>query len=128
MFARKVTTRLQADSLHRFIKLVESAVVPWLKGQTGFRDLIILATADGRQVTTISFWDQMADAEAYNATGYPKVLQALAQLLDGVPNVQMFDVASSTFSWDCRPADGNDDLSPEVETGEVEFEMPETSA
>jgi hypothetical protein len=97
MFARKVTARLKLNALREFARLMEYEVVPWLRQQRGFQDLIILALPDGCEITTISFWDQEGSAEAYNSTGYPEVLKTLSRLLDGVPYVRTFEVVSSTF-------------------------------
>lgn len=97
MFARKVTARLKANSLAEFANLVQYEIIPWLRKQKGFQDLIILALPDGSEVTTISFWDQEDSAQAYNSTGYPEVLKTLGQLLDTVPYVRTFEVVSSTF-------------------------------
>lgn len=128
MFARKVTARLHNDCLRKFTKLVEGAVVPWLKSQEGFRELIILASDGGKEVTTITFWDHEAAAEAYNATGYPKVLQALAQLLDGVPCVKTFDVVSSTFPSIAQPAPEAGGLARGPESAECHYRAQRTSA
>ena len=97
MFARKVSVRLQPDSLQMFASLMESKILPWLRTQEGFLDLIILALPDGSEVATLSFWDQEGSAQAYNAAGYAEVLKVLAQVLDGVPYVKTFEVVSSTF-------------------------------
>ena len=96
MFARKVTARVKANSLAEFAHLIECEVLPWLRKQKGFQDLIILAVPDGSEVTTISFWDHEGNAQAYNSSGYPEVLKTLAELLDGTPYVKTFDVVSST--------------------------------
>jgi len=97
MFARKVAVRLKPDTLSEFTDFMLREVLPWLQKQPGFLDLIILADADSRDVATISFWDQKANAEAYNASGYPRVLKVLEELLDGKPYVKRFDVVSSTL-------------------------------
>lgn len=97
MFVRKVAARLKPNSLTKFTNLMEREVLPWLRKQQGFLDLIVLAAADGREVATISFWDHPANAEAYNSTGYPEVLNALGELLDGRPYLKTFDVVSSTL-------------------------------
>jgi len=97
MFARKVSVRLKPDSLRLFAGLMECKILPWLRKQEGFLDLIILALHDGGEVATISFWDQEANAQAYNSTGYPEVVQILEELLDGVPYVKTFEVVSSTL-------------------------------
>ncbi len=97
MFARKVTARLKSNSLVEFSQLVESKILPWLRTQQGFQDLIILAVTDGSEVTTISFWDHEANAQAYDSTGYPEVLTTLGKLLDSTPYVKTFEVVSSTL-------------------------------
>jgi len=76
---------------------MEYKILPWLRKQEGFLDLIILALPDGSEVATISFWDQEANAQAYSSSGYPEVLQILEELLDGIPYVKTFEVVSSTF-------------------------------
>ncbi|HET6175629.1 MAG TPA: hypothetical protein VFE61_01775 [Candidatus Sulfotelmatobacter sp.] len=97
MFARKVAVRLKPNSLKEFAGLMECGILPWLRKQEGFLDLIVLAAPDGSEVATISFWDHEGSASAYNSTGYPEVLKLLGRLLDGAPYVKTFDVISSTF-------------------------------
>ena len=58
MFARKVSVRLKPNSLDKFTNLMEREILPWLRRQKGFLDLITLALPDGSEVATISFWDQ----------------------------------------------------------------------
>ena len=97
MFARKVAARLKPNSLIRFTNLMEREILPWLRTQEGFLDLIVLAVPDGGEVATISFWDHQGNAQAYNSSGYPEVLKTLGKLLDGAPYVKTFEVVSSTF-------------------------------
>lgn len=96
MFARKVAVRLKPNSLTAFAKLLEHDILPWLKKQEGFRDLIILALTDSSEVATVSFWDHKQNAEVYSSSGYPEVLKILEDLLDGKPYVKTFDVVAST--------------------------------
>ena len=49
------------------------------------------------ELTAISLWDSKEQADAYNASAYPKVLQALNTMLDGAPKVQNLNVISSTI-------------------------------
>jgi hypothetical protein len=97
MFARKVAARLKPDSLTKFTNLMEREILPWLRKQEGFLDLIILAVPDSREVATISFWDHQGNAQVYNSSGYPAVLKILQELLDGTPYVKTFEVVSSTL-------------------------------
>jgi hypothetical protein len=108
MIARKVTVRLKPNSLTEFTNLMDCEILPWLRKQEGFLDLITLAVPGGREVATISFWDQKGNAQAYSASGYPEVLKILGKLLDGTPYVKTFDVVSSTFQGVAlaRPPEG----------------------
>ena len=97
MFARKVAARLQPNSLKEFTNLMEGQILPWLRQQEGFLELITLAASDGIEVATISFWDHQGNAQAYQREGYPEALKILEELLDGTPYVKLFEVVGSTF-------------------------------
>jgi hypothetical protein len=97
MFASKVAARLNPNSLTRFMLLMESEILPWLRSQSGFLNLLILSSADGRAITAISFWEREVDAQKYHSRGHPETLKILAGLLDGRPYVQAFDVIGCTF-------------------------------
>ncbi len=97
MYARKVSVRLKPSSLDKFTNLMEREILPWLQHQKGFLDLITLALPDGSEVATISFWDEESNAQAYNASGYPQVVEVLEEILDGIPYVKTFEVVGSTL-------------------------------
>ncbi|MGA2922122.1 MAG: hypothetical protein ABSE28_13500 [Candidatus Sulfotelmatobacter sp.] len=97
MFARKVAALLKPNSLPEFTNLIESKILPWLRKQDGFLDLITLAVPDSNEVATISFWDHQANADAYHTSGYPEVTEILERLLDGKPYVKTFKVVGSTL-------------------------------
>ncbi len=97
MFARKVAARLKPNSITEFTNLIECEILPWLRKQEGFLDLITLAAPNGLEVATISFWDEQCNAQSYDATAYPEALKLLEKLLDGPPYVKVFDVVGSTF-------------------------------
>jgi hypothetical protein len=102
VFARKVTARLQLNAITEFAHLMECEILPWLRTQEGFQDLITLVAPDGSEVTAISFWDHEGNAQAFNSIGYPAALQILGRLLDGVPYVKTYEVVSSTFRGSAR--------------------------
>ena len=97
MFARKVSARLKPNALTEFTNLMEREILPWLRTQEGFLDLITLAAPDRSEVAAISFWDKKGNALAYDSSGYPEALTILGKLLDGAPYVKTFDVVGSTF-------------------------------
>jgi heme-degrading monooxygenase HmoA len=102
MFARKVVASLEPNALPEFISIIEKEVLPWLRQQEGFLDLIILAIENGREVATLSFWDHQADAEIWAATGFPQTAKILSRLIRAGPYVKTFDVVSSTVPEHAR--------------------------
>lgn len=95
MFMRKVGVRLKPGSLADFVRVMHAQILPWLREQEGFQDLITLASSDGCEVATLTFWDHELSAQACNA-GCSQAVQELEGLLDGVPYVKTFRVAGST--------------------------------
>ena len=97
MFARSVSFRLKPDSIAAFTKLIEDEVLPLLRRQKGFQDEIALFVPGGRDAVGISLWDQKDNAEAYNRTTYPEVQKLLSKVIEGTPQVQTYEVSSSTL-------------------------------
>lgn len=97
MFVRKVSVRLKANALNQFANLMESEILPWLRTQEGFLDLITLAVTGGTEIQALSFWDHEGNAQAFNSSGYTTVLKILGALLEGVPRVKTFEVVTSTL-------------------------------
>jgi hypothetical protein len=97
MFARNVSFRLKPNSLAAFTKLIEDEILPLLRKQKGFQDEITMFVPGGRDAIGISLWDKRESAEAYNSNGYPAVLKALRDLVEGTPHVHTYEVTNSTF-------------------------------
>lgn len=97
MFVRKVGVRLKQGSLKEFARFMEFEILPWLREQEGFQDLITLAEPDGCQVSTLAFWDHELNAESCDGA-CPEGLKVLEELLDGVPYVKTFNVVGSTLA------------------------------
>jgi heme-degrading monooxygenase HmoA len=102
MFARKVVASLEPNTLLEFINLMEKEILPWLRKQEGFLDLIVLALREGEEVATISFWDHEADAEMWATTGFPEAAGILSKLIHAGPYVKTFEVVSSTVHEQAR--------------------------
>jgi heme-degrading monooxygenase HmoA len=97
MFARHVLVRLKAKSAPEFTRLVEKEVIPMLRKQKGFRDVVTCISPDLTEAVSNSFWETKADAEAYNKTGYAEVMKSLATVVEGTPTVGTANVSNSTF-------------------------------
>jgi heme-degrading monooxygenase HmoA len=88
---------LKPNVTRDFTNAVESKVLPLLRKQKGFRDLISFVAPDSSEAISISFWDTKEEAEAYNVTGYPEVLKTLSGTVEGTPRVGIAEVVTSTF-------------------------------
>ena len=97
MFTRHVIMELKSNLTTEFTNVVESKVLPLLRKQKGFRDLISFIAPDRSEAIAISFWDTKEESEAYNINGYPEVLKALTGIVEGTPRVGTAEVVSSTF-------------------------------
>lgn len=97
MFARSVSMHLKANSAGEFTRAIEDKVIPLLRKQKGFLDEIVLTGPGGTEVMGISLWDRKETAEAYNRDTYPEVQKALANVIEGTPALQTYEVTNSTF-------------------------------
>ena len=97
MFGRKVSMKLKdGGSAPEFNSIIESEILPLLRKQKGFRGETVLIAPERAEVIANSFWDSKEDAEAYSLSGYPEVVKALTNLIDGTPIVKTFDFARLT--------------------------------
>ena len=97
MFARTVRMQLKPNSVAAFTRTLENAIIPLLRKQSGFQDEIAFVVPGGTAAVSITVWDQQADAEAYARSTYPHVLKAVANVLEGTPQVDTYAVSNSTF-------------------------------
>ena len=97
MFARKVSLHLKSNSVAEFTQRLEKDILPLLRKQKGFQDEITFVGHGGTEAFGISLWDKAENAEAYNRGTYAEVTKILATVVEGVPQVETFDVANSTF-------------------------------
>jgi heme-degrading monooxygenase HmoA len=97
MFARSLSIRLKPNSVAEFTKLIENESVPTLRKQKGFQDEITFVVPGTTEAVAISLWDNKESAEAYNRDAYPGVLKALGKVVEGTPQVRIYEVCTSTF-------------------------------
>lgn len=97
MFARNVALRLRPNTLNEFRRIFDARIIPLLRKQPGFKDVITFAQTGGADITVISLWEAKEDAEAYNTAGYPEAMKSLEPLLDGSPKLRVADIVNSTF-------------------------------
>ena len=97
MHARHVSYALRPGRREDFIQAFERDIVPLLKGQNGFADVITFVSQDGKACIAISLWERKEDAETFGREVYPEALQIVAGLFEGTPEVRDYEVAVSTF-------------------------------
>jgi heme-degrading monooxygenase HmoA len=97
MFARKVSLQLKPNSVAEFTQTIEKDIIPLLRKQPGFQDEIVFVVPGGTEAVAISVWDRQEHAEAYARGTYPQVLQAVAKVVEGTPQVHTYEVANSTY-------------------------------
>jgi hypothetical protein len=85
---------LRADSLTRFMRVIETGVIPLLREQEGFLDQITLISPERAEAIVITFWENKESEEAFNRTRNPDVIRGLLGVIDGTPRVDLFEVAS----------------------------------
>lgn len=97
MFAQCVSIYLEADSIALFSRTINEEVIPLLRKQKGFIDEIVLTVPGGMGVVGISLWDRKENLELYNRDAFPQVQKTLANVIEGTPVVQTYEVNRSTF-------------------------------
>jgi hypothetical protein len=96
MYSRHVSFNLKTDRPEELTQLFEKDILPLLQKQNGFTDEIAFV-ADGKQIIAISLWETKENADSYSREIYPQVLQSLARVIEGTPQVRGYEVAMSTF-------------------------------
>jgi hypothetical protein len=97
MFARSVSFHLKPGRAAEFTQLIDNDIIPVLRRQKGFQDEITFVAPSGADAVGISVWDLKENAETYACGPYTGVLKTLANVVEGTPQVQTYDVSNSTF-------------------------------
>ena len=97
MFTHHVSMNLKADSAPELARVTEGEIIPLLRKQKGFRDVVTSITVERSQAASDSYWDTKEDAETYHRTGYQESLKSLLNVVVGLPMVRTFEVSNSTF-------------------------------
>ena len=98
MFARQVTMRIKKGAAPELARIVERDVLPVMRAQKGFRGEITLVAPDRLEAVSTSFWDDAADAEAFNEKAYAGVLESLSKVVEKNPKAVTFEVSNSTLA------------------------------
>jgi heme-degrading monooxygenase HmoA len=97
MYARRVSLHLKPNCRAEFTQKLETDIIPMLRKQKGFLDEITFVTPTGKEAFGMSLWDNKESAEAYNRGSYAEVTKALSKVVEGIPQVDTYEVSNSTF-------------------------------
>ena len=76
MFARILDCEIKLEKKEEFVKVVKNEVLPILRKQPGFLEILPLFPEKMKEekVITVSLWNTKADAERYERESYAKIL------------------------------------------------------
>ena len=97
MFARNLHFQLRPNSSKQFTNTVEKDVLPLLRKQPGFQEELAFIAPNGNDAYAISFWKSKEEAEQYGRVAYSEVLKALANVVQGTPQLLNYEVCISTI-------------------------------
>lgn len=97
MFTRIVQCNLRTEKLNEARQALDSQVIPALKNQPGFVDVIESLQADTGHFVCMSLWRTREDADRYGRTEFPKIAERLRDFVNGEPVVNTLEVETSTI-------------------------------
>jgi heme-degrading monooxygenase HmoA len=97
MFTRRLVMDLRPDSAPELARVTESEIVPLLRRQRGFRNVVTSIDSERSRAVSYTCWETKEDAEAYHRTGHQESLKSLTNVVVGIPRVETFKLSDSTF-------------------------------
>lgn len=97
MLARILEFEVKMEKKPDFIKLIKNEVLPILKKQPGFLELLPFfpERMDEKRIVNISFWDTKLNIERYEKDVYPKVLDLLKPFLTTPITVKLYTLETT---------------------------------
>jgi len=92
MFARILDFEIKLEKKEEFLKVVKAEILPILKKQVGFLEVLPFVPEKLREekLIAISLWAKKEDAERYENMVYPKVYDILKPFLTTQINVKPY--------------------------------------
>jgi hypothetical protein len=96
MFARVLEFTPVLDKRNEFVKTIKNEVLPILKKQAGFLEMLpLFPETTNEKAITISLWMDKKDAERYERDTFTKVEQIVKPYLNTPIVVRHFDVETT---------------------------------
>jgi heme-degrading monooxygenase HmoA len=97
MFTRRLVMNLRPDSASKLARVTENEIVPLLRRQKGFRNVVTSIDSGRSRAVSYTCWETKEDAEAYHRTGHQESLKFLVDVVVGLPRVETFELSDSAF-------------------------------
>ncbi len=97
MFARILDFEVKMEKKEEFVKTMKNQVLPILKKQTGFMEILPFFPEKMREerVFTISLWATKQDADRYEREFYPKINDMLKPFLTAPGEVTSYKLETT---------------------------------
>ena len=97
MFARILNFEVKPEKKEEFVKVAKNEVLPILRKQTGFLEILPFFPEKMREekAITISLWTTKSDAERFEREIYPKVLDILKPFLKTPVEVNYYSLETT---------------------------------
>jgi heme-degrading monooxygenase HmoA len=97
MYTRVVEIHSKSGKARELCNAIDDKVLPILNKQPGFVDeTVIVSDTEPNHILALSFWKSREDAHRYEREQFDTVKKSLQHLFEGAPEVQTFDVHTST--------------------------------
>jgi len=96
MFARIVEFIPKLEKKEEFVKVIRNEVLPILKKQTGFMELLpFFPEIKNEKVIAVTLWTEKVDAERYGREAFPKVEEILKPYLTTPITYKQYNVETT---------------------------------
>ena len=96
MFARIVEFIPKLEKKEEFVKVIRNEVLPILKKQTGFMELLpFFPETKNEKVIAVTLWTEKRNAERYEREVYPKVEEILKPYLTSPITYKLYNVETT---------------------------------
>ena len=97
MFARILDFEVKMEKKEEFVKAMKNQVLPILKKQTGFMEVLPFFPEKMREerVFTISLWATKQDADRYEREFYPKINDMLKPFMTSPVEVNYYNLETT---------------------------------
>lgn len=97
MFARVTTVDVQPSTADQVSSIYQSSIVPDIKAAQGNQGAYLLVDRASGHGLSITFWDTVANAQAYESSGtYRAQVAKVAQYFTSAPSLATYEVTAHT--------------------------------